>query len=169
MNIVLNSATISQLCQSPPKVNSEGASNAFELPERQSNASASSTLCGGDGLLTLAAVSEKRQHQEGSNNNKDNNGDLPLPAYWKDDNWDVTIDHYSKIFLGSCEDQTITRAIQDNLRVGDKLPSPTSSGGNTRVSCIRKLHSLSNLLHSLEILHQATQLPKTLLLLPCCC
>ena len=144
MNIVLNSATISQLCRSPPKVNGEGASTAFELPARQSNASASSTLCGGEGLLTLAAVSEKRQHQEGYNNNKDNNGDLPLPAYWKDDNWDVTIDHYSKIFLGDCEDRTITRAIQDNLRVGDALPLPSSnSSGNTRVSC-----TLSKLLTS---------------------
>ena len=77
--------------------------------------SKSSTL-NASALATLALVSADAAAEK----------DVSLHAKWADDNGDIALQHCANIFLGPCENLMIARAVEGDLRVGDKLQDQPS-------------------------------------------
>ena len=72
--------------------------------------------CNPSALATLALVSADAAAEK----------DVSLRAKWADDNGDIALQHCANIFLGPCENLMIARAVEGDLRVGDKLQDQPS-------------------------------------------
>ena len=96
MNISIGSSTSGAFSKSP--------TDAFSS---KLNPSALATLA----LVSADAAAEK---------------DVSLRAKWADDNGDIALQHCANIFLGPCENLMIARAVEGDLRVGDKLQDQPS-------------------------------------------